>query len=136
LFRINDFDVREGNNPRMRRLLLLLIAILLPLQSAVAGIVSVAGMPHGNCEQALSATGPIAVHGTVAAPDCCDDPVAAQASSHGPVHHCCHLGVAAIAMRWTALPVIYSRVSPVRTERALLDSIVLGVPSPPPTFLA
>ncbi|MGE5338245.1 MAG: hypothetical protein ACM3PU_10470 [Gemmatimonadota bacterium] len=125
----------------MRRLFLILFAILIPLQSAAAAIVSIAGMPGmatANCEQTFSAQSAIAAHEVVATSDCgCGDHTGAPSANHGSMHHSCpHLGIATIAMPCAALPAIFALNSPVRTEHASFDSIVLGVPSPPPTFLA
>jgi hypothetical protein len=117
-----------------------LFAILIPLQSAVGAVVSIAGMPGmptSNCEQTL-AKGAVVANGAVASSDCgCGDHGVAPSASHGSMHHSCpHLGIATIAMPCAPLPAIYSLNTPVQTEHASFDSIVLRVPSPPPTFLA
>lgn len=121
----------------MRRVLLLLLALLIPMQSAVAAVVTIAGMPNIGCEQTLSAKGATVTHGMGAVSDCdCGDHGAAPGGGHGSMHHSCpHFGIATIAMPCTALPAIFSLNAPVPTEHASFDSVVLRVPSPPPTFL-
>lgn len=122
----------------MRRLVLLLLAILIPLQSAAA-VVSVDWMAGVGCDMSTPTEGAVqGLSGDVfaATSDCCgiaDQPAAAVHQGVG--HHACpHVGTATLAIACTAWPAIVSATGLPEAPLALFDSIVLGVPSPPPTL--
>lgn len=118
----------------MHRLLILVLVLLLPLQAAVAASASPLGMADANCEAHHSSlfhvSGPHALpHGGGA----CDG-----AGGHGGCgHHACpHASVVVIALPCGWIPsVACVGMAPAET-RVAYDSIVLDVPSPPPTLIA
>lgn len=141
LLPIKGSQSRMKNNSCMRRLVILLFAFLIPLQSAVAAIVSIAGMPSFGCEQTLSAKKQSAasIGASGLTTDCgCGDVHTAPAGGHGTAHdHACpHLGMVTIAMTCAELPTLASASAPAHSQHNEFDSIVLGVPSPPPTLRA
>lgn len=120
----------------MRRFLVLLVALLIPLQSSLAAVVSIAGMPKFGCEHALASMAHEAAAGTGAgmhaAVRCISS--GAHGSVHG--HSCPHIGGLAIAMTLPTVPADSSAATPPQVESASFKSIVLDVPSPPPTRLS
>jgi len=117
----------------MRRFFVILFAVLMPLQSALA---AVSAMPRIDCDPSgMVQHHEVAPTLTATASDCVCE--AAGASTHGAFgHHAClHLSMAIIPIAGLTMPAIASRSTAPAFEPAPFDSIVLAVPSPPPTFL-
>jgi len=120
----------------MTRFLALLLALVVPLQSAWAAIGPIANRVEAGCAQTLSIATHLDHAGAQAAndPDCdCDS--LPHAKVHGIVHHhgCAHMGVAMATTGSAAVsPVLAAGAAP-QSEHASFESVVLDVPSPPPT---
>jgi hypothetical protein len=123
----------------MKRFLAFLLAFLIPLQSAIATIVPIAGTGHLGCEQGLTLAGPQGHRGKAAADrSACDCDGAAHSGAHGIVHsHACpHLGVATVAVASACIQPYLSAGPVPEAMQAAFISVVLDVPSPPPTRFA
>ena len=120
----------------MTRLLAILLALVVPLQAAWAAIGPIANRVDAGCAKTLS----IATHQDHAgaqaanAMDCdCDN--LSHAKVHGIVHHqgCAHFGIAMATTASAAVsPFSAARAAP-DSKHASFESVVLDVPSPPPT---
>jgi len=120
----------------MRRFFVILFAVLMPLQSALAAVAAVSALPRIDCDPfRMVQRHDVAPTMTATAADCACE--AAGASTHGALgHHACpHLSMAVIPIAGPTMPAIASRSTAPAFEPAPFDSIVLAVPSPPPTFL-
>jgi len=118
----------------MRRLLILVLALLLPLQAAVAASLSPFGMADANCEvQHSSRLHFNGSHASQIGSGDCDG-----AGGHGGCGHyaCPHSAMVFIAMPCAGVPFVASASMVPAAARVAYDSIVLDVPSPPPTFIA
>lgn len=118
-------------NARMRRLLLVVLTVVLPLKAVAAGVVPIVGVPEHVHAPAHAATG-----GELAGTHTgCDAGAAELAAPADTVHdHACpHLGMASVAP--AALTFEAERLAPraPHTFVAHFVSVVLDVPSPPPT---
>ncbi len=123
----------------MKRFLAILFAILIPLQSALGAIVPITGMFAQGCEQSVA----LAAHEEhpgrmIADASSCECASVSHGGAHGMVddHACPHLGMATIAVAPAtsySFPAVYAAPT---AKHASFDSIVLDVPSPPPTCLA
>lgn len=123
----------------MKRFIAILFAILIPLQSAMGAIVPITGMGARGCEQTVA----LAVHqghsgGGLTDASACECASVSNRGAHGIVddHSCPHLGMATVAVAPTtsySLPAVYTAPA---DKHASFDSIVLDVPSPPPTRIA
>lgn len=117
----------------MKRLLAILFAILIPLQSAMGAIVPITGMGARGCEPGVA----LATHhghpgGALTDAAGCECAGVSHGGAHGIVddHACPHLGMATIAVAPTtsySLPAAYTAPT---DKHASFDSIVLDVPSP------
>jgi hypothetical protein len=119
----------------MRRVLIFLLACVLPLKAAAAMVVPIIGAPAAFAAAAPHAAdahaGHTAAHDTAAdneAPCCCDEGARDLMHDHG----CPHLAMAVVATSVIAVPA--SPVAPQQvghTSRSA-PSVVLDVPCPPP----
>ena len=122
----------------MRRILLIVLALVLPLKAVAAGVVPIVGTPE-HAHTAAHAPGPMhAVHGYAAAAPAHDGCVAHAHDVSKPAnalheHACPHLGMASIAPRLAAFE--FERFAPRAPSEfvATFVSVVHDVPSPPPT---
>ncbi|HEU0203368.1 MAG TPA: hypothetical protein VFR86_23415 [Burkholderiaceae bacterium] len=134
----------------MRKLLLLLLAVVLPLKSVAAAVVPITGgwahtqhTAHAACDSTAGSIHATHVHGGI--------PHAHQAAGDGQVlnaaqtdptqtstlhdHPCPHMGMACMTGVTALVPATYAAPAlPVEPSIAF-DSVVQEVPSPPPTFL-
>ncbi len=120
----------------MKRFLAILFAILIPLQSAMGAIVPITGMGARGCQQSAA----LAAHqghpgGTLVDASGCECAGVSHGGAHGIVddHACPHLGMATIAVAPAtshSFPAVYAAPT---EKHASFVSIVLDVPSPPPT---
>lgn len=120
----------------MRRILLIVLALVLPLKAVAAGVVPIVGTPE-HVHAAAHAPGPMHA-GAAQAHDGCDahaHEVFAPASTLHE-HACPHLGMASIVPRLATFEA--ERFAPrVPSEFvATFASVVHDVPSPPPTARA
>lgn len=116
----------------MRRLLILVLVLLLPLQAAVAASVSPLGMADANCEAQRSARLHVNVpHASSVGSGPCNG-----AGGHGACgHHSCpHATFVFVAMPCAEFASIESAETVPGVARVFYDSVVLDVPSPPPTI--
>ncbi len=120
----------------MTRFVAFLLALVLPLQSAWAAIAPVMSRVDPDCAQTLT----IATHHDHSSaqmantPDC-DCTGLPHSGTHGIVHHlgCAHFGAAmATAASAVAAPIARAGAAPA-SKHPLFESVVLDVPSPPPT---
>lgn len=122
----------------MRRALLLLLVVVLPLKALAAGIVPIIGAPGYGAEQPAQHVAPVA-DSAAAAPCPMHAAMGAdQAASDGPVdalhdHACPHLAMASVVSVVVCVAPDHSRPRIATQPSAPLSSIVLDVPSPPPT---
>ncbi len=117
----------------MRRPLLVVLALVLPLKAVAAGVVPIVGAPE---HVHVAAHGPVAAHAATGdAHDDCGAHAAELPAAADTLHeHACpHLGMASVAP--TAATFEQERFAPRAPSAAVAHfvSIVLDVPSPPPT---
>jgi len=121
----------------MRRFLILVLVLLLPIQAAVAASLSPSGMADASCEAQHSSR--LHVNGShasqIGSGDC--DGAGGHGGCGSCGHHACpHTAMVFIAMPCAAIPIIASAGTVPAAARVAYDSIVLDVPSPPPTLVA
>ena len=123
----------------MKRFLAILLALLIPLQSAMGAIVPITGMGARGCEQNVA----LAVHqghsgGLLADASVCECASVSHRGAHGVVddHACPHLGMATVAVAPATQQISLAGDTAPTAKHASFDSIVLDVPSPPPTQIA
>jgi hypothetical protein len=116
----------------MRRLLAFVLALVLPLQSAVALENSLHLASARGCQMTYS-TGHAA--DAYASAGCHCSAGGGTAGHHGGAGHhpCAHMGVALFALPCAGIPITDARNVAPSAGPAAFDSVVLGVPSPPPT---
>ncbi|MCE2970187.1 MAG: hypothetical protein LW847_08215 [Burkholderiales bacterium] len=119
----------------MRRVLIILLACVLPLKAAAAMVVPIVGAPAAFAAVAPHAAdahaGHTAAHDTTAAdeaPCCCDDGARDLMHDHG----CPHLAMAVVAPGAVALPTAPATPQLARHASRSGPSVVLDVPCPPP----
>ena len=123
----------------MKRFFAILLAIMIPLQSGWATIGPIAGMGNDGCEQGVTLAGdPVHPGGLTVDRSACDCDSASHSGAHGIAHsHACpHLGMATLAIASTSAQPFLSDGAIPEAKQASFVSIVLDVPSPPPTRLA
>jgi hypothetical protein len=123
----------------MKRFLAILFALLIPLQSGMGAIVPITGMGARGCEQSVA----LAAHqgdpgALLADPSDCECAIVSHGGAHGIVddHACPHLGMATVAVAPATNQTFSAGHTAPTAKHASFDSIVLDVPSPPPTRLA
>lgn len=120
----------------MKRFLAMLFALLIPMQSAMGAVVPITGMGSGGCDQSLASA---LHHGNTVGPNAsasaCDCARTAHSGAHGIAddHACPHLGMAFVAVAPAASQFPPVVLATPESTHASFDSIVLDVPSPPPT---
>lgn len=116
----------------MRRLLVVLLAFVLPLKATAAGVVPIVGAPeHAH----VPAHAQVVAHGIGHAHDDCGGHAAEVPAAADTLHeHACpHLGMASVApVPATFEPERFVPRAP-SASAANFVSVVLDVPSPPPT---
>jgi hypothetical protein len=124
----------NGQNTAMRRFLtILLLVLLLPLRVSAAYDGPMPGMHGSGCGH----SSPTSVDCQCVSDACEMHSMAAMGSSHGTsqTHHCTHFGTAAaIVMAIPDAPVVAASSMCPESGYVSFHSIVLDVPSPPPTF--
>ena len=128
----------EVQNSHMKRVFAILLAIVVPLQSAMGAIVPITGMSRQACEQLVTRMEHQGQHGAAADQSVCECNEAAPGGAHGMMgnHACPHLGMATVATAPTNLQLVEAARALPETTHASFISIVLEVPSPPPTRVA
>lgn len=120
----------------MKRFLAMLFALLIPLQSATGAIVPIAGMGAGGCEGSVALAAHQGHPGRLLADGTgCDCASVSHGGTHGGgVDHACpHLGMTTVAAAPATQLTFSAGYTAPTAKRASFDSIVLDVPSPPPT---
>lgn len=115
----------------MRRLLLVVLALVLPLKAVAAGVVPIVGTPEHAHVSAQAAT-----HATVdRSHDGCGAHAAEVQAAGDTLHeHACpHLGMASVAPQFATFEAEHFAPRPPSEVVAHFVSVVLDVPSPPPT---
>ncbi|MEW5882226.1 MAG: hypothetical protein AB1761_17515 [Pseudomonadota bacterium] len=122
----------------MRRILLIVLALVLPLKAVAAGVVPIVGAPE-HVHTAAHAPGPMhAGHVYAAAAQVHDGVDAHSHDASTPAntlheHACPHLGMASIVPPLAAFEAGHCAPRAPSAFVAHFVSIVLDVPSPPPT---
>jgi hypothetical protein len=120
----------------MRRILLIVLAIVLPLKAVAAGVVPIVGAPeHGHA----AAHAPGALHaGAMHAHDGCDAHAHEVSTPANTLHeHACpHLGMASIVPPLVTFESEHFVPRAPSEFVATFASVVHDVPSPPPTARA
>lgn len=111
----------------MRRLLVLLIALVLPLKSAAAVIVPIVGKP-GHAHAAPGAAAQSAHAHCIGMTDA-SPPPAEPLHDHG----CPHLAMSMLPARLASAPVQPASAPPAPQAQPARIGVVLDVPRPPPT---
>jgi hypothetical protein len=120
----------------MKRFLAILLALMIPMQSAWSAIGPIASRFHAGCAQTVS-TATHQDHSGMQAANVsdCDCGALPHTGVHTFVHHhgCVHFGVAMLtAATADASPPAPAGAAP-DSKHASFESVVLDVPSPPPT---
>lgn len=123
----------------MKRVFAIVLAFLIPLQAALGAVVPITGVGGHACERGLTPLGQQGAHSAATVNDSgCNCKFAACDGAHGTIgsHACPHPGIAFVAI--AALQVQPHALSGALPESKHVSfvSIVLEVPSPPPTRLA
>jgi hypothetical protein len=123
----------------MKRVFAIVLAFLIPLQSALGAVVPITSAGGHACERRLTPPGHQGAYRAATVDDSgCSCKSAACAGAHGTMssHACPHLGAAFVAIAPLQVqPHAFSSVLP-ESKHVSFVSIVLDVPSPPPTRLA
>lgn len=147
----------------MRKLLLILLAVVMPLKAVAAAVVPITGgWAHAqHSEQAVAddatpldsqhvghmhAAPHVTVHDATAAEvaasaataaDAVSDAVPADGSTHSSIHDhpCPHMGMASMAVAAALAPATYAKPELAAELPVQFNSVVHEVPYPPPTFL-
>lgn len=120
----------------MKRFLAMLFALLVPLQSAMGAVVPITVMGSGGCDPSFA---PALHHGNTvgsnASASACDCASTAHSGAHGigDDHACPHLGMAFVAVAPATRQFSPVVLATPKSKHASFASIVLDVPSPPPT---
>ena len=120
----------------LRFFALLVIVLMLPVRVTAAYVDSTSGTSGSGCEHQVPST--VICH-CDHVESCAMHLATATGASHGTAqhHHCLHMGTgAAVIPVVPAAPVIPPANACPESERVSFHSIVLDVPSPPPTCLA